>query len=200
MLRDSASSRGVSDRTAVIARFTISKLTISKLKIAKLRTAKFITAGLLTSLLVASLASPLLAQRASQSLSAPVSAHESVAAYNVARELALDGTVQEVVSQREIGSPAGLHLILTGGIGRVDAHLGPFLTEETREALHLGLPIHVVGEMKDFHGRPILLARLISFGGRTVIVRNTHGALIQYASHPTIASPRTVESANGGAR
>jgi hypothetical protein len=185
MLRCSASSRSVSDRTTVIARPMILGL---------------LTTGLMTGLLAPILASPLIAQRASESVPAPVSAHGSALAYNIAHELVLDGTVQEVVSQHEIGSPAGLHLIVSGEIGTVDAHLGPFLTDETREALHMGLPIHLVGEMKEFHGKQILLARLISFGGRTVIVRNTHGALIQYASHPTNMTPRTVKSANGGAR
>jgi hypothetical protein len=183
-----ASCRSVSDRTAVITKLSISKLMIARP-----------TAGLLTGLLVAIFATPLVAQRASEA-AASIPAHESPAAYNIAHELAFDGTVRETVGQHEAGSPAGLHVIVSGGSGTVDAHLGPFMTKETRDALHLGLPIHLVGEMKDFHGRQILLARLISFGGRTVVVRNTRGALVHYAPRPASATPRTVKSENGGSR
>lgn len=176
MLRYSALSRSVSNSTAKMARLMV--------------------AGLRIVLLVAILAIALAAQRANES----VSAKGSAPAYNIAHELELDGTIQEVVNQHEIGSPPGLHLIVSGETGTVDAHLGAFLTRETSEALHTGLPIHLFGEMKEFHGKQILLVRLIRFGGRTVIVRNTHGALIQYASRRTTVTPGTVKSTNGGAR
>jgi hypothetical protein len=176
MLRYSALSRSVSNSTAMMARLMI--------------------AGLRIGLLVAIFAGSLIAQRANES----ISPRRSVLAYDPAHELALDGTVQEVVSQHEIGSPAGLHLIVSGETGTVDAHLGPFMTQETREALHMGLPVHVVGEMKEFHGKPIMLARLITFGGRTVIVRSPHGALVLYPSHPAAVTPGIAKSANGGSR
>lgn len=152
----------------------------------------FVMAELVTALLFAILARPLVAQRANE----PVPAR-GLALANPTHELAFDGTVQEVVSQRANSSPPGVHVIVSGSARTVDAHLGPFLTQDTREALHMGLPIHVVGDMKEFHGRQILLARLISFGGRTVVVRNTHGALIQYPRH---AQAVTVQPANGGSR
>jgi hypothetical protein len=189
MLRLSASSRSVSDHTAVIARLLILKVAIARL-----------TAGLLTGLLVAILASPLVAQRETETVSTSASAHESLAAYNVAHEMAFDGTVREAESRHETGSPSGLHLIVSGATGTVDAHLGPYMTEETLAALHLGLPVHLVGEMKNFNGKQIVLARLIDFGGHTVVVRNTHGALIHNVSHPSNGMPRTVKPANGGAR
>lgn len=153
-------------------------------------------AELLAGLLVTILVTPL----AAQPPSAPVLPKGPAPTYDVAHELAFDGNIQAVITQRQTGSPAGLHLIISGEMGTVDAHLGPFLTQETREALHMGLPVHVVGCMKEFDGRSILLARLISFGGRTVIVRSSHGALVLYPSHAPAVMPAPAESANGGSR
>lgn len=155
-----------------------------------------VMAGLNVALLLAILTSLLTAQRSRES----VPPKGPAPAYDAAHEFAFDGTIQAVVTHHEAGSPAGLHLIVSGDMGRVDAHLGPFLTQETRDALHMGLSLHVVGAMKDFHGKPILLARLISFGGRTVIVRSLHGALVLYPTRPTTVTPRSTESANGGGR
>lgn len=176
MLRCSALTRSVSNSTAMRTRLTI--------------------AGLRMTLLVAIFVSSLVAQRANDS----ISPRGSVPAYDPAHELALDGTVQEVVSQQEIGSPAGLHLIVSGETGTVDAHLGPFLTKEARDALHPGVPIHLVGEMQEFRSKHLLLVRLISFGGRTVVVRSPHGALVLYPSHPAAVTSGPSKSANGGSR
>ena len=128
-------------------------------------------AGLLTGLLFAVLAAPLGAQTAPESLPGPGFGP----AYDAAHEITLNGTIQEVVTRHAIGSPAGMHLLVAGPQGLVDAHVGPSLSNETKAALLTGAPVQIVGAMSLLHGRDYLLARLLTVGGRTVTLRSEHG-------------------------
>ena len=134
-----------------------------------------LTAGLLAGLLLAILAVPLGAQLAPETRATravgPV--------YDAAHEITLNGTIQEVVTKRVAGSPVGMHLLVAGPEGVVDAHVGPYLTKDTQEALHAGLPVQIVGAVEQHHGKSILLARQLIFGGRTVTVRNENGFLVR---------------------
>ena len=134
-----------------------------------------LTAGLLAGLLLAILAVPLGAQLAPETRATravgPV--------YDAAHEITLNGTIQEVVTKRVAGSPVGMHLLVAGPEGVVDAHVGPYLTKDTQEALHAGLPVQIVGAVEQLHGKSILLARQLIFGGRTVTVRTENGFLVR---------------------
>ena len=99
--------------------------------------------------------------------------------YDNAHEITLNGTVQGVVTKRVAGSPIGTHLLVAGPEGIVDAHLGAFLTKDTQEALHAGLPVQIVGAMQDLNGKDYLLARQVIFGGRMVTVRSENGFLVR---------------------
>lgn len=144
-------------------------------------------AGLLPGVLMACLAIPASAQSAAEANPA----RGFMQSYDAAHELTVTGTVQEVVTKHAVGSPAGMHLIVSGSQGTVDAHVGPFLSKDVKEALHTGLPIQIVGAMETLHGKQFLLARQLIFGGRMVTVRSKNGFLVQ-----GIRTPRT----NGGAQ
>jgi len=134
-----------------------------------------LTAGLLAGLLLAILAVPLGAQLAPETRATravgPV--------YDAAHEITLNGTIKEVVTKRVAGSPVGMHLLVAGPEGVVDAHVGPYLTKDTQEALHAGLPVQIVGAVEQLQGKSILLARQLIFGGRTVTVRSENGFLMR---------------------
>jgi hypothetical protein len=115
--------------------------------------------------------------------------HPLTFGYDKAHEITLNGTVQEVVAKRIPGNPAGLHLLVAGPQGTVDAHLGPYLTKDTQEALHGGIPVQVVGAMKTINGKDYLLARQLVFGGRMVTVRSENGFLAR-AHGPRAARPK----------
>jgi len=132
-------------------------------------------AGLLAGLLLAILAVPLGAQLAPE----PRATRAVGPVYDAAHEITLNGTIQEVVTKRVAGSPVGMHLLVAGPEGVVDAHVGPYLTKDTQEALHAGLPVQIVGAVEQLHGKSILLARQLIFGGRTVTVRNENGFLVR---------------------
>jgi hypothetical protein len=144
-------------------------------------------AGLLTGLMVAILAVPLCAQ--------PVAKTQPGRgfgpAYDAAHETTLKGTIQEVVTKHAVGSPAGMHLLVAGPHGVVDAHVGPFLSRETKESLRAGTPVQIVGAMSAVRGRNFLLVRTVNVGGRTVTVRGEHGALVREQSTRSARRART---------
>jgi hypothetical protein len=157
-------------------------------------------AGLLSGLLFATMAVPLGAQPASESR--PGRGFGPV--YDAAHETTINGTIREVVTKHALGSPAGMHLLVAGPEGVVDAHVGPFPSKDTLEALHTGLPIQIVGAMERLHGRQYLLARQLIFGGRTVTIRSRAGFLLRAANSRHATSPRALKIAKsatyGGAR
>jgi len=157
-------------------------------------------AGLLTGLLFAILAVPLSATTKAE----PHPERGFGPVYNAAHETTVNGTIQEVVTKRVLGSPAGMHLLVAGPEGVVDAHVGSFLTKDTREALHTGLPIQIVGATEKLHGRQYLLARQLIFGGRTVTVRSRTGFLLPATNSRRTTSSRASKVAKssiyGGAR
>jgi hypothetical protein len=95
--------------------------------------------------------------------------------YDAAHEVTVEGTIQQVVTQPAVGSPAGWHVMVAGPQGLVDAHLGAFLSEQTKSRLINGAPVQIVGAMLSLNGRDFLLARQLTVGGRTVILRSAHG-------------------------
>ena len=162
-------------------------------------TKSILIAGLLTGLLFAILAVPLSAQSVGQSHAR----HPLTFGYDKAHEITLTGTISKVVSQRVPGSPVGLHLLVAGSQGTVDAHVGPYLTKDTQEALQAGTRVQIVGAMEKLHGKNYLLARQLILGDRTVTVRSENGFLVRvFASSTTRPISQNVfpVELNGGAR
>jgi len=119
--------------------------------------------------------------------------------YNAAAEIRVDGTIQELVTQHSPGSPAGIHLLIKGTQGIVDAHLGPFVSTGTRAALRSGISIQVVGFMTEVNGKQYLLARQLIFEGRVVTVRSPHGFPVADTSgHASSVRRSSGSRANGG--
>jgi hypothetical protein len=148
---------------------------------------------LLSGLLFAVVALPLGAQPASESR--PGRGFGPV--YDAAHEITIYGTVQEVVTKHVLGSPAGIHLLVSQTAGMVDAHVGAFLAKDVQEALHTGLPVQIVGSMQEINGKQYLLARQLIFGGRMVAVRNEHGFLVHNVAKRKRATVRVSQQGGG---
>jgi hypothetical protein len=118
-------------------------------------------------------------QPSAQTAAASSAVRPSSFGYDKAHEITINGVVQEAVVKREAGSPFGLHLLLTGSKGVVDAHLGQFMTKETQESLQAGTPVQIVGAMETIHGKNYLLARQVIFSGRQITVRSENGFLLR---------------------
>jgi hypothetical protein len=122
--------------------------------------------------------------------------------YDAAHEITLNGTVRSVVTQHAKGSPAGMHLLVAGPQGIVDAHVGSLLSKVTKESLREGAAVKIVGAMTTMHGKDYLLARTLTIGERTVTVRSERGAPVpehEGRAHSIVRKP-TQTAANGGAR
>jgi hypothetical protein len=161
------------------------------------------TAGLLAGLLFAIMAVPLGAATAPESRVG----RGFGPAYDAAHETILAGTIKEVVTKHEIGSPAGMHLLVTGAQGVVDTHVGPYLSKQTKEALQTGTPVRIVGDMVSLNGKEFFLARQLTVGGRTVTVRSPHGALVRehspratHSRHENKTAEISQFAPDGGAR
>ena len=156
-----------------------------------------IFAGLLTGLLFAMLAVPAGAQPATESRTGqglgPV--------YDAAHETTLNGTIQQIVTKHVAGSPAGMHLMVAGPQGLVDAHVGPYLSKTTQAALRKGVPVQIVGATEQAHGKEYFLARQLTFsGGRTVTIRTANGFLVQSQAGRAGQSKNTTSASKGGTR
>ena len=117
--------------------------------------------------------------------------------YDPTHEVTLVGTVQEFVTQHVAGSPVGLHVLVSTSGKTVDAHIGPLLSKQVQETLQVGELVQVVGVRENVHGKNVLLARQLIYGGRQVTVRNERGFLVGTGSHPEVHQGT---AANGGVR
>ena len=102
----------------------------------------------------------------------------AASAYDSAKETTLNGTVQKVLTQHVAGSPAGLHVLVSASQGTVDAHFGPFVSKDARAALHAGAAVQIVGSTIQVKGKQYFLARQLTTGGRTVVIRTNTGFLV----------------------
>jgi hypothetical protein len=99
-------------------------------------------------------------------------------AYDVAHETTLTGTIQDVVTKPAAGGMGGLHLLVNGPQGTVDAHLGAFLSKETKDSLHTGMLVQIVGAPIQLHDKEYFLARELNIDGHTVVIRSERGFLV----------------------
>jgi hypothetical protein len=122
-------------------------------------------------------------------------------AYDVAHEITLTGVIREVVTKHEAGSPVGMHLLVSSSEGVVDTHVGPFLSKETKDALHIGTPVQIVGAKMQMRDKEYLLARELSLGGSTITIRNSRGFLLLPHGDRVVKIGTAAKSeANGGTR
>jgi len=120
------------------------------------------------------------------------------ARYQFANEVVLSGTIQQVITRHKFGSPPGMHLLVTGPQGTVDAHVGSFLAKDVQAALRAGTSVKVIGAMEQLHGQQYLLARELTFNGRVINVRSSNGFLVRSAPTRTSRFAARSSAQNGG--
>jgi len=115
-------------------------------------------------------------------------------------EVTISGTVQRLLNRADAaGGPAGTQLLLSVSGGWVDAHLGPFFSQQNGEALTTGQAVEATGVWTHIHGHEVLLVRQLRVGDRTVSVRNERGFPVR--KHAARRLTGAANSAtNGGAQ
>ncbi len=99
--------------------------------------------------------------------------------YDRAHETTMAGTVQEVLAEPQAGGLRGVHLLVAGPQRMVDAHLGAFLSKETKDSLHAGMQVQLIGALIQLHDKEYLLVRELSIDGHTVVIRTQRGFFVQ---------------------
>ena len=129
--------------------------------------------GLLSALLFSRWDIPFAAQVAPE-----IRAEPGFAGCDATHETTLVGTIQDVIIEHVVGSPAGLHLLVACRQGVVDTHLGRFLCQQAKEVLYTGTPVKIVGTAIQLEDKGYFQARELSVGSRNIAIRNRRGSLI----------------------
>jgi hypothetical protein len=125
---------------------------------------------------VLSMSAPMFASSAQQTGIGPTN-KSFRPAYDASREIAVTGNVRGFSVHSN--APSGAHLLITTSYGLIDTHLGSFALRGSQPlSLRPGEQVSVVGVMTSIGGSQILLARTISTGTKTFVIRNQHGALL----------------------
>lgn len=117
--------------------------------------------------------------------------------YDAKSEVTVSGIVQTVSQATSKQSFMGTHLLLdTDGL-TTDVQLGSqHLLKSAGITFAAGDSVKVTGAMTSFHGRSVLLARTITRGDQTLVVRNAAGFPVQFAggSRSRAAAAKSKES------
>ena len=124
------------------------------------------------------------------SVQAASTTFESTTLGTPAHDVAMAGTVQQVITTHTLGAPIGIQLVAQGSQGAFIASLGSALSDQVRQALTPGTPVQVSGVMETINGKSYLLARKLTVAGDQVIIRNAHGFLVHSQRHSNSALSR----------
>jgi hypothetical protein len=72
-----------------------------------------------------------------------------------AHDVAMAGTVQELIATHTLGAPAGTQLVVEGPQGSFTASLGSALSDQVLQTLVPGTPVQVTGVMGAINGKAI---------------------------------------------
>lgn len=118
-----------------------------------------------------------------------------IAAFDATREITLQGTIRDVVTQPAAGNLMGVHLTVASTTGTTDVHLGSLLSKAHDNLLRAGASVIVVGSFASIRGHQVLLARQLVVGGQVIPVRDQHGFLIR--PQPRGRQHRAAKTAGG---
>jgi hypothetical protein len=107
-------------------------------------------------------------------------------------DLAMAGTVRQLITAQAADAPAELQVVVDGPQGPFTASLGPNLRREVQQSLSSGTQVQISGTMQAIAGQNYLLARKLTVGGKQIVIRNEYGFLVH-------ASSRSSEAQNNSA-
>ena len=98
-------------------------------------------------------------------------------AYNVADQVTVEGTVQEVKDYKcPVSGTVGSHITLKSGSEAIEVHLAPVTyLKEYEMAFHAGESVKIVGVKILVEGKPALLAKSATVAGATFTFRDAKG-------------------------
>ena len=94
-------------------------------------------------------------------------------------DVTVTSVIQQAVSDHSSGIPVGLHLMLGTPQGVLDVSVGPYLSQETKQALAAGQQVRVTGRIVTVSGQNYLLAKQLLINGQQITIRTDHGSLVR---------------------
>jgi hypothetical protein len=112
---------------------------------------------------------PAIAQSASPSSNSPM------AAYDVSKEIKVQGTIQKIETAGSTG-PVGTHILVQTSQGVVDAHLGfSSAVAPANLGVSEGENVTLIGMMQTLGGSNVMLARVLTTSSRVFVLRSERG-------------------------
>jgi hypothetical protein len=105
-----------------------------------------------------------------------------------APDVTVTSIIQQAVSNKTSGIPAGLHLMLGTPQGVLDVSVGPYLPRETQQALAAGQQVRVTGKIVTDDGQNYLFAKQLVINGQQITIRTDHGSLVRTRKHARTSS------------
>ena len=104
-----------------------------------------------------------------------VSAKPAPNAYDIAKDVSLQGTVVSFTENSQT-PPIGAHVLLQTSAGNVDVHLGDArLLHLAKLNITQGASVRFVGQTRTVGPNSVFLARLVQVGTQVLAVRSIHG-------------------------
>lgn len=100
--------------------------------------------------------------------------------YDVASEITISGTVDEVQTMqppgRGMGGGGGIHLVFSAATGPITVHVGPSAYVQSKEFTFVkGDALTIVGSKVTMNGQDVVLAREITKGNQRLTLRDAKG-------------------------
>ena len=102
-------------------------------------------------------------------------------------DLAMAGTVRQLITAQAANAPAGLQVVVDGPQGPFTASLGPNLSHEVQQSLSSGTPVQISGTMQAIDGKDYFLARKLTVDGNQIVIRNEYGFLVHGSPRSRVA-------------
>jgi hypothetical protein len=102
-----------------------------------------------------------------------------VPAYDLTKEVKVQGTIEKINGFGTNG-PIGTHILIETAAGTVDAHLGFGSASNPKQlGIAVGQNVSVIGMMEAVGSANVLMARILTTPSRIVVLRNEHGVPIR---------------------
>lgn len=135
------------------------------------------------------------AAKAQASVSPRESKNTMVPAYDLSKEVKVEGTIEKI-DGFGLNGPIGTHILIQTATGTVDAHLGFGAAAAPKYlGISVGEKVTVIGMMQTVESSDVLMARILTTPFRIVVLRNEHGIPVRGAIHRNL-QPGTWYSMN----
>jgi hypothetical protein len=123
------------------------------------------------------------------------SATSAMAAYDLSKEIKIQGTIQKIETAGDTG-PAGTHILVQTSQGVVDAQLGfGSAVAPANLGFSEGASVTVIGMMETLGGNSVMLARVLTTPSRVFVLRSERGIPVRAVPSGSFRTASTLTGA-----